>query len=991
MASSNQNQDSIYTEYIQLTKKYQEKYGKNTIVLLQVGAFFEVYGFRCPQTGEIQDSAIQDFVQICNLNVSEKKATHGDRQVLMAGFRDYTLDKYLQKITENGFSAPVFVQEKEGKTIRRVLDSVHSPGTYISCETDVLPQMTNNIACIWLDIFTPKTRTKTQTKPQLICGTAIANIFTGKSFLTEFQQPFIVQPTTFDELERIITVYNPSEILLIYDSAVMTDSEIASILQFSGIQSQGPRIHYIKSCDEISKTKIDNCRKQKYISHILTTFFGETAFKICSEFQTYPTATQAFCFLLNFVQEHNPNLVRGISMPEFHATSGVILANHTLKQLNFLESVNGGSGSHRRLSSVASFLNHCCSPMGKRLFHKQLVSPTTDETWLNQEYKMTKQMLESATYEMVAPFRKILGQVRDMEKICRQLVMGKIYPSSIYYLYDSIGKARQIWICLAELPKVREYLISSQSFEIICETIGQFLEKSFWLDRCKTTASLQSFDSGSIIRPGICEELDRVLDEYEKNGRLFDQIHRVLNDSIRAQEPSMGADAEYVKVHETEKSGSTLQITKKRGLILKAIAQKRGSTPIVEGINWNEIRLKSASTSNDEIEAPLLSKICRDLLFQKDALNRAILNAYRQVLGQIEEQFYGDLENIADFLAKVDVLQCKAYIAEEFHYCCPEIVYSDGNPKSFIDVKGLRHVLIEHIQTSEIYVANDVDLGSSNKTQDGILLYGTNAVGKTSFIRAIGIAVIMAQAGLYVPCSQFRYRPYTAIFSRILGNDDLFKGLSTFAVEMSELRVILKMADEKSLILGDELCSGTETESALSIFVAGLMELHEKGSSFIFATHFHEIVKYQEIQDLSRLALKHMAVHYDRETDRLIYDRKLRDGPGNRMYGLEVCKSMHLPTDFLERAYQIRGKYFPESRGELLHNPSRYNAGKIRGKCEICKSELGTETHHVQEQCLADDKGWIENEVTGDVFHKNHPANLKTVCEACHLKIHHPK
>jgi len=125
-----------------------------------------------------------------------------------------------------------------------------------------------------------------------------------------------------------------------------------------------------------------------------------------------------------------------------------------------------------------------------------------------------------------------------------------------------------------------------------------------------------------------------------------------------------------------------------------------------------------------------------------------------------------------------------------------------------------------------------------SQNRDGMLLYGTNAVGKTSLIRALGIAVIMAQCGMYVPCSKFVYKPYTAIYSRILGNDNLFKGLSTFAVEMSELRIILKMADDNSLVLGDEVCSGTETESALSIFVAALMQLHTKQVSFIFCNTF---------------------------------------------------------------------------------------------------------------------------------------------------------
>jgi DNA mismatch repair ATPase MutS len=187
-----------------------------------------------------------------------------------------------------------------------------------------------------------------------------------------------------------------------------------------------------------------------------------------------------------------------------------------------------------------------------------------------------------------------------------------------------------------------------------------------------------------------------------------------------------------------------------------------------------------------------------------------------------------------------------------------------------VDAKKLRHCLIEQFQTNEIYVTNDIILGD-NKT-DGMLLYGTNAVGKTSFIRALGIAVILAQAGLYVPCSEFNFKPYKYIFTRIIGNDNIFKGLSTFAVEMSELRTILRLMNENSLVLGDELCSGTETMSAISIFIAGIQQLHRCGSSFIFATHLHEIVYFEEITSLSKLVQKHMAVVYDKENDALVYE-----------------------------------------------------------------------------------------------------------------------
>ena len=236
---------------------------------------------------------------------------------------------------------------------------------------------------------------------------------------------------------------------------------------------------------------------------------------------------------------------------------------------------------------------------------------------------------------------------------------------------------------------------------------------------------------------------------------------------------------------------------------------------------------------------------------------------------------------------------------------------------------------------------------------------------------------------MYVPSSEFVYYPYNYLFTRILGNDNIFKGLSTFAVEMSELRTILKNATSNSIILGDELCSGTESSSALSIFTASLQKLHTLESTFLFATHFHEILEYDEIKELDKLKTYHMSVIFDRAKNTLIYDRKLKPGHGESMYGLEVCKSLDLPNDFIENAYAIRNKYVKNQPKILEIKKSRYNSKKIRDLCEICKSNDSSEVHHLQFQKNANIKGIINNE-----FRKNHKANLINICEDCHLKIH---
>ena len=1040
---------SIYREYFQRTVEYTAQYGVNTVVLMQVGAFFEVYGIKVADAPQHTRSCIDDFAVICNLSVSEKKITFETGSVVMAGFRDYTLDKYIQKLTENGYTAVVFVQEtdttvKPNKTIiKRVLHAVYSPGTVVSYDTEVSARITNHIMCIWFDTFMPvlqKTSSAVLEKSRetLVFGVAVANIFTGKTAIFEHQTPFYITPTTFDELERYISIYSPSEIIVLspFDAPI-----IDRILQFSGVQTT--TIHTLDTRNP-GNTKVQNCTKQKYIRHVFSTFYTEETYDICAELHTYHTATQAFCYLMNFIQEHNPNLVRNMEIPTFdNASTRMLLANHTLKQLNIIENVE--SASSGQYSSVAKFLNKCSTAIGRRQFYTQLVNPVFDAEWLEREYSMIDRMLEPAQYHMVDPIRKAMHSICDVEKLMRQLMVLKVYPTTLYKLWKSMHTIQQLNTCFSESLDIVDYLGTSfrrkpdattttttySYVEQIAMQVCASIERVVDISAC---AGVQGFDT-NIIRPGVSPVLDGTVNRYNQNMELFSEIREWLNSIVRIEEKN--ADLEYVKIHETEKSGLSLQITKKRGNILKkyfaepsrpalaCLSKSQRSVPI------KDIRFVAASSTTDEISFPLLTETTRDILSAKQHLAEIVEKVYLDFLKQFGNDCYSHLESLSSYIAKMDILLTKTYLAKTYNYCRPNITtntrendtgVNEGvgvSEGSFVDVVGLRHCLIEHIQQNEIYVSNDISLGqstyetpnvvSSGITQStyetpnvvspgitqssspiddsrysGVLLYGTNAVGKTSFIRALGIALIMAQSGMFVPCSRFVYRPYTAIFSRILGNDNLFRGLSTFAVEMSELRMILRMADHRSMVLGDELCSGTETESALSIFMAGLCDLSNKQASFIFATHFHEILKMDEMIGLERVAVKHMAVHYDRELDCLVYDRKLLDGAGNRMYGLEVCKSLHLPPDFLEKAYEIRTKYFPETKGELSQPPSKtYNARKIRSKCEICKVEPAEETHHLQEQHLASPDGFIGE------FHKNHTANLMSLCSKCHDLVHH--
>jgi len=1016
---------SFIKDYFTLTKQYTEEYGQNTILLMQCGAFFEVYGLK-DKNDAIYGSNICDFSRICDLNVVDKKVCVGDDNVVLSGFKDHLVDKYIKKLQDTGYTVVVYVQNDEVQNgqITRSLLGVFSPGTYFSVDPDTI---TNKTCCIWIQTRKRGVYSllKSGTTAQNLCthiiyiGVALIDIYTGQSCIMEYSEQYIKNPTTFDELERFISVHCPSETIIISN---LCKQDINDIVGYVNIKSKA--LHFVSLPDENgivvtnkNVVRAVNCEKQIYQAQLLKKFykfddigafmtiFGETVY-----------ATQAFCYLLDFIYQHNPNLVYKIAEPIIENNSDkLILANHSLKQLNIIDDDN----YRGKYSSVVKMLNECISPMGKRKFAHSFLNPVTNVNYLHAEYDITECLLtKMATTDEYNIVKQMLSSFKDLVKINRQIMLKKIQPKYIYQLYTGIVASKLLYNFVLEKHELTEYLIGKlgenvfQNLLVYIVEISTFLDNVFIMDLCKDIDNIHKIEE-SFIKNGVDSVLDNKImtlmeseDQLECCRAYFSSIIANYETSGKKKSTSKKVSASsddpldtFVKIHETEKNNFSLIATDRRCKILEEVLALNKSKTVcltykssffkderqfVLEIGKDVIGIEKQSASNRFITSQQINKLCKDVSSIKINLIDTVCKVYSNIINSLE-QFQSKIEDICELITCVDLAYAKTYIAFKYNYCKPTIE-KPIIEKSYIKAQNLRHCLIEKIQQSELYVANDVTIGTDET--NGILLYGTNAVGKTSIIRALGISVIMAQSGLYVPASSFKFYPYKSIFTRILGNDNIFKGLSTFAVEMSELRTILRLADSHSLVLGDELCSGTESTSAISIFVAGIQTLYKKECSFIFATHLHEIVDYEEITSLSSVKCKHMSVIYDKETDSLIYDRKLKDGPGNNMYGLEVCKSLSLPQDFLEMAYNIRMKYKPESQSVLDQKKSHFNAKHIKGQCEKCGKNMATEVHHLQYQQDADGRGLIENQKDGLTFHKNHPANLISLCNTCHDEIH---
>ena len=998
---------SLIKDYFEKTKKHIDEFGELTIVLMQVGAFFEVYGLK-DKYDNISGSNIMDFSKICDLNVVDKKACCGSEPVVMAGFKDHLLDKYVKKLQDTGYTIAVYEQDEQCANTTRSLTGVYSPGTYLSVDTE---NITNNTCCIWVE--NKKGTLKNKDKMFVYVGATIIDIFTGSTSIMEYKEQYIKNPTTFDELERFISIYNPSETILISNLPI---SEIEDIVSYTDIKSKS--LHIINLNDHKNGSKniqrAANCEKQTYQVELLNRFYKINDINaFMGIFNDNVYATQSFCYLLDFIYQHNPNLIYKIAEPILENDSKkLILANHSLKQLNIIED-NNYKGKY---SCVVKMLNECITPMGKRKFTYNFLNPVTDENYLQEEYDITEKMLMDEGVDEYKVVKTMLVHIKDISKIMRQIMLQKVTPKSLYQLYTTICSAKNLYEFVIGNEDLNIYLnkkiVSFVSLMDIIDRVLTYLKTVLILEDCKDIDNIQKIEK-SFIQNGVDIELDNKIrtltdsqDQMEACRSYFSNIISNYETgtkgkkSVKGKKPLDEDDEDtktYVKIHETEKNNFSLLATDRRCKILEEIIKDKKSVILKyrsshSNIETNftlslDLEYNKQSSSNKTITNPQISSLCKNVSSIKVNLIDTVSKVYQSIVKKMQD-YQEEIQNISEFITYVDLVYVKALIADKYNYCKPEIVLNESE-KSFINAEDLRHCLIEKIQQTELYVANDIEIGSgdNNEKLDGILLYGTNAVGKTSFIRALGISVIMAQAGLYVPASSYKFRPYKYIFTRILGNDNLFKGLSTFAVEMSELRTILRLSDKNSLVLGDELCSGTESISAVSIFVTGVQNLATKGCSFIFATHLHEIINYEEITSLHNVGMKHMSVIYNKEQDCLIYNRKLQDGPGNNMYGLEVCKSLSLPQDFLENAHNIRMKYHPESAGLLTRKGSHFNAKHISGgMCESCKVNPAIDVHHMIFQNEADDKGIIKKK--GLTFNKNNKANLLNVCEKCHDEIH---
>jgi len=987
--------------------KYQKQYGEKTAVFIQVGDFYEIYSAELTDGTKI--GVLNQMSDMCNLTISQKKvflARDQNAKVFMGGFPIYMLDEFINiPVDDHGWTVVVIKQDEQCSGTTRSIEGIYSPGTNMRTVDE-----TNIVVLIVLE----KTRSRINKKEStLYMGLTSLDCITGN---TTVYETFSLDQNTifsFDEAQKFISAKNPREVLI--ESPEDFDMPESEVINALNINDRPYRFNFIKY-GRVEKS-LDT--QEKFFSRLFQHKLKISVIDYMGlQYKEY--GRLSLMLLLRYIMDHSTIMLNKIALPEvWEINTQLILANNSLEQLNVID-----NRFNTRETSLIRILDMTSTILGRRGFRNRLLNPIRDANVLRQRYAEITEFMDFKDGQpnrlLYQEIEQELKCIRDLERLHRRIAMGTLTPNDIYSLVISykgvIGLYNKLIVKNSKI--IDSFLPNKEIWNQFLEA-NELLERSFDLD--KTTFNTFEKIDKNFFKLGCNSKLDEHQHRIDHSINIFKEFANWMDDVIGEKDltvPGVNGVKKVVKYDFNEQFQHHLYLTRNRfdnfirkiselkqneitlsvydgnqnkninyKINLKSIFPERknkASSDVVVFLHNpanNHTKSKGPQFLNDHLS--LFEEHNHILRIEMDYLKSTVITVYRDFIQNFSDDFMFYLREITQFVIKVDIVKAGAKMAIEKAYVAPEIFDSEGDNNNFISFKGVRHPIIEHINQKVEYVDNDLSLGKDN--MDGILLFGVNASGKSSLMKAMGINLILAQAGFFVACKEMQFTPFDYLFTRIWNNDNIFKGQSTFEVEISELKSIIKHASCRSLVLGDELCSGTETVSASAIVTAGIKKLAKCHAKFIFATHLHFLADSQHLINLENVKNYHLSVIYDQAKQRLIYDRKLKEGSGPSTYGLEVCKAMGLEDDFLQDAFNIRNEITNESLGSFLSNKqSKYNQGVRIDKCQVCNSP-GQDVHHIQFQCTADNNGKI------GTIDKNRESNLVVLCKKCHNSVHHPK
>jgi DNA mismatch repair protein MutS len=915
----------MHKEYIELYQTYTQKYGKKTAIFLMVGSFYELYDIQDKETGETQGN-IKEIVELLGIQLSTKKGDFSENcDGLFAGFPDYVMHKWAGRLTSTGWTVVIVDQIKDmrGKVKERKVSSILSPSTHIE----------NTSATDTPYIMTLFFNQKGGLPPYF--GAALLDLTTGTSHTYSGQAQGRPDIWTTDDLVQLMNVFAPKELVIYWNSLTNSIPDESFFKRLFRLSSIPLHLRSIENTGAFSKELVRKEYFQKLYS-IKSLLPPSTYLGLRTEYDEF-----ALVYLLQFVEEHVPSILKSLHRNEpWIPQARLICGNHALTQLQ-MTGVN-------QQETVIGLFDKSITPMGKRAIKERLLSPSSYASEIQLRLHEVQEYQEWPE-ERVKILERQLRFMSDIPRLHRKLLCGMITPQEIASLFQTYSAMTVIMKQVTSNTLLKEPFTQEQWNTYISIFHYHFTEEK----------ALQANADQTAFNPI----------HYVEIGRKEKEIQEVLQQfqMLRIEMATKGGvSEESIRLEERDKEPYGL-----KGSTITLKQLKKSITELPEGTKLSELK------TGGWIDCKKLQQLNATLEKLRESLTHLVAIHLVDACLAISEAGNIIWHHMEQWISHVDSTQCIGRISKEKGWSCPIIESAEHG--SSLDIKQVRHPLVEAAASRVAYVTHDIALNQETK---GWLVYGMNASGKSTLMKATGICVLLAQAGCFVPAKEMTLRPFQAVYTRILNQDNLFAGLSSFAVEMSELRDILRNANDKTLVLGDELCSGTESTSAQALVASGIQWLSNKRAAFMFATHLHDLATLINTDALG-VKVWHLHVEYDPINKKLIYDRSLRPGNGSTLYGLEVARAMDLPFEFIEKALQYRHQLTSSITQEKAKE-SQWNKEIVRRECEICKKTITKEleVHHIEERATA-----INNRLENGT-HMNDKRNLVVICQACHDAIH---
>lgn len=924
-------------DYFKIHEHYKNIYGPRTIILMQVGSFHEAYATDTDGLDLVSLSESLD-VACTKKNGSLPLSKSNPR---MMGFPIYVTQNFIEKLIDMFYTVVLINQVTEPPNPERKVTNIYSPGTYIEKKNS----NTNYIASITLEVV----------QDNLIIGLATYDLTTGQGYFYETHSSKQDIMIGLDDTLRFLESYEPREIIL--------ESKISNYLNLSEEEILG----YLS----IDKNKVFTFKEHKlnkiqWQKHLLNEVYkSESNIDLIQilNLDKYNWARLSLCLLLEYINNHQPRLLEHIKKPiEYSNSLFLYLGNRALEQLDVFNNN----------TSLYDIINSTKTALGKRYLHSQITRPLININKLNERYEAISKLINNKKYEQLSDK---LNDIYDLDKLIRRLEMNIIHPFELNQIYLSTFQIENLFNYLKQNKLLETFSIEEKQFKLI-KNFNTYFKNRFIQESVSSINFNNWFETDkSFYEKNIYEEIDSIQEKINLANNfiteLVSKLESYIDDKVIFKKKDPG-DKTLINVKCNDRDGHYLLITNRR---LEMMKKKIGTNTFKIGsitLGLNDLTLEQLPKSNNtKISCVKMNNLSKELVSLKIKLATSLKNSFKEDCSNIVTNYLSILNYWSNKIAYIDFINSGAITASKNHYVKPTI---NETSSSFFKATEMRHPILEKLYQETNYIPHSIELGPGTE-QDGILLYGINSSGKSTLMKSIGLNIIMAQIGYYVACSDLEYYPYTSIFTRISGADNMFKGLSSFMVEMMELMAILKRNNNRSLVLADEVCRGTEEKSS-NIIVAYMLEaLSKSQTSFITATHLHRLNTMECVKTLKRVKAKHLKITHDAKNDRLIYDRHLSDGQGETFYGLQVAKYLMRDNLFNERTLEIMKEY-----DNINVKESKYNKNIIVDKCALCSSTEKIETHHIV---------WQKDFVDGLNKEKIHlqrdsESNLVPLCSKCH-------